>query len=218
MKISTISNSVRGRLTGCHLALVAVIFVIGWSYWTTGSRLDQLAFDFKNRNETAVSETRRTVAELARPDGGDFSPLAAGVQREMDGLLGDIDASVAPASPAKAREAAARMRAAVVDAQARLLKLAQTPGEKPDPSGIDRVLAGMAEQFELERYRLSVGCDRIDGKLLCRLRDFDHCCGLGRVGPFHHKSIDFGSTVAGRGDCHGYCRGQIRHHDRGRRL
>ncbi|MGA8398614.1 MAG: response regulator [Stellaceae bacterium] len=125
-----------------------MIFVIGWSYWTTGSRLDQLAFDFKNRNETAVSETRRTVAELARPDGGDFSPLAAGVQREMDGLLGDIDASVAPASPAKAREAAARMRAAVVDAQARLLKLAQTPGKKPDPSGIDRVLAGMAEQFD----------------------------------------------------------------------
>jgi signal transduction histidine kinase/CheY-like chemotaxis protein len=145
MKIST---SIRGKLTGCHLAFVAVLCVVGWTYWTTGSRLNQLAVDFTDRDKTAVSETRQAVAKLARPDGGKVPPLATSIQHEMDGLLGDIDASVDPASPAKAREAAARMRAAVVDAQAKLLKLAETPREKPDPDGIDRALARMAEQLD----------------------------------------------------------------------
>ncbi|HTV26980.1 MAG TPA: response regulator [Xanthobacteraceae bacterium] len=146
MKIST---SIRGKLAGCYLAFFAVLCVIGWTSWTTGSRLNQLAADFGDRNDAAVNQTRRTVAKLVRPDTGNSPTLAAGIQHEMDGLLGGIDASIDPASPAKAREAAAaRMRTAVADAQAKLLKLAQTPQEKPDSSAIDRALAGMAEQFQ----------------------------------------------------------------------
>jgi two-component system, sensor histidine kinase and response regulator len=145
MKIST---SIRSKLAGCYLAFAAVLSVIGWTSWTTGSRLNQLAVDFTGENQTAVDETYQTVAKLVQPDGGNSPALAASIQHEMDGLLGDLDASMEPAAPAKVREAAAKMRAAAVDAQARLLKLAQTPREKPDSGGIDRALAGMTEQFD----------------------------------------------------------------------
>ena len=145
MKIST---SIRGKLAGCYLAFFAVLCVLGWTSWTTVCRLNQLAVDFSDRNDTAVSQTRRTVAKLARPDNGNSPPLAATIQSEMDRLLSDIDASMVPTSPAKMRETAARMRTAVVEVRTTLLQLAQTPEEKPDPDAIDRALAGMAEQFK----------------------------------------------------------------------
>jgi signal transduction histidine kinase/DNA-binding response OmpR family regulator/HPt (histidine-containing phosphotransfer) domain-containing protein len=167
-----ILTSIRGKLVGAFLAIVAVLSVIGWTSWKTDNELGSLATEVYDKNYSGVGYTREALTGFVRFEGThpatSSAPLDANALADIKRLLGYLDLATERASTPKARELA-------VQARAKLLALSDISQNKPPLSEIDDALSLVVKQFESDaiayRSRAVEAIDDSNYRLLILIAD-----------------------------------------------
>jgi signal transduction histidine kinase/DNA-binding response OmpR family regulator/HPt (histidine-containing phosphotransfer) domain-containing protein len=137
-------KSIRSKLIGAYVAIVAVLFAIGWTSWETENQLGSLATEIYDKNYSGMSYTREALTDFirfeAKHPAASAAPLDADTRAEINRLLGYLDSAIERASTTKAREVATETRA-------KLLALSETSENKPTLGEIDDSLSRMVKQF-----------------------------------------------------------------------